>query len=602
MQTGTLGLRGHNELDELLRSHSEPAKTANNPPEVGMSGGKNTYTYDAHTYHTKVPPQAIAEIIDHYLHSKGLVLDPFAGSGMTGVAASVLGHDSILVDLSPAATFIANRFTAQVDPNAFEAGVEAVLSALDWLRKKLYTTVCRECGKETEIRYTVWSYKVLCTHCFHEFLLWDVCRSYGRTVREHKILTEFPCPACGAELKKSRLTRTVAEPVEVGYKCCGSRQQEVTRPLGDCDLQIIKELELTRPFAEGFYPTDPLPDGVNLRQPKKHGLDQLDKFYTPRNLTAMSHIWRAIHRVEALDVAAHLAYVFTSLYQRVTRLSEFRFWGGSGNTANFNVPFIFDEPNVFLTFERKARTIQDHLATTGRKYRGKVLTVVGTATSLGCLPDNSVDLVFTDPPFGANINYSEMNFLWEGWLDAHTDQTDEAIINHFQGKGLFEYQNLMTRSLKESFRVLRPGRWLILVFMNSSGAVWSALRNAVLDAGFVIKKVDSLDKQHATFKQFVSANTAGLDLVLHCLKPGTNDTPLSSRNVDTQDELTSFLNERQTQLPTNVFLHVDRAEEIDFRKLYGDWTAQCLARGTQVIDFAEFRRVALDLLNEPSQE
>jgi len=47
--------------------------------------------------------------------------------------------------------------------------------------------------------------------------------------------------------------------------------------------------------------------------------------------------------------------------QRVTRLSEFRFWGGSGNTANFNVPYIFNEAKRLRDLERKARTIQDHL-------------------------------------------------------------------------------------------------------------------------------------------------------------------------------------------------------------------------------------------------
>ena len=69
----------------------------------------------------------------------------------------------------------------------------------------------------------------------------------------------------------------------------------------------------------------------------------------------MSHLWRALHRVEDVQLAGFLAFAFTSLYKRVTKLSEFRFWGGSGNTANLNVPYIFNEANVFVTFERKAR-------------------------------------------------------------------------------------------------------------------------------------------------------------------------------------------------------------------------------------------------------
>jgi len=86
-----------------------------------------------------------------------------------------------------------------------------------------------------------------------------------------------------------------------------------------------------------------LPEGVNLNQPRKHGLLRIDQFYTERNLTALSHLWREIHKIEDAQLASIVAFVFTSLYQRVTKLSEFRFWGGSGNTAHFNVPFIFNE-------------------------------------------------------------------------------------------------------------------------------------------------------------------------------------------------------------------------------------------------------------------
>ena len=598
LQDGVMGGRDKEDLARVIRAHSSPAKTVRRPPAFGMSAGKNTYTYDAHTYHTKVPPQAIAELLNHYLRSPGLVFDPFAGSGMTGVAASVLGHDCILNELSPAAAFIANRFTTSVDPGLFEAAVHCVLSSLADLRRRLYTTNCRECGRAAELLYTVWSYRVVCNRCGHNFLLWDVCRRYGKTVREHKILKEFPCPACAKNLKKSLLARTVAQPVQVGYKCCGSKQQEVTHPVDSRDIRLIHELDLAPPVAEGFYPRTPLPNGVNLRQPAKHGLDCIDKFYTPRNLAAMSHLWKVIHRIESAEIAGHLAFVFTSLYQRVTRLSEFRFWGGSGNTAHFNVPFIFDEPNVFLAFERKARTIQDHLETTAAAFKGRVAAVVNSATSLEYVPSSCVDIVFTDPPFGANINYSEMNFLWESWLGSFTDPTNEAIINRVQGKGLFEYQNLTTQSLKECFRILRPGHWLLLVFMNSSGAVWSALRNAVLDAGFSIEKVDTLDKQHGTFKQFVSENTAGLDLVLHCLKPLAPAMAEVERAGRRVCEVISFLEEQRGSLPTSVYLHVDRREEVDFRKLYSDWVAQSLARGTKVMDFAEFRRTVSDWLRE----
>ena len=586
---------GRSALTQMLKRNPKTAVSADLPPLTGMSAGKNTYTYDAHTYHTKVPPQGIAELLAHYLPEGGLVLDPFAGSGMTGVAARVRGYDCILNELSPAACFIASRFVSSIAPATFESAVRTVLDELADLRKQLYTTKCRECSRETELLYVVWSYKVICGTCNGEFVLWDHCRSYGQRVREHKILKEFNCPTCKTLIKKSRLVRTSPVPVQVGYMCCGSRQQEIMHPPDSGDLELIECISMDPPLAEGFYPTTELPDGVNLRQPKGHGLTSVDKFYTPRNLAGLSHIWRAIHRIEDPEVAAHLGFVFTSLYQRVTRLSEFRFWGGSGNTARFNVPYIYNESNVFLSFARKARTIQDHLESTAQAYEGECIVVQGSATSLNSLPDNSVDLIFTDPPFGANINYSEMNILWESWLGRFTDTTDEAIMNKTQGKDVDSYEQLMSRSLQECYRVLRPGQWMLVVFMNSSQRVWSALKNAIDKSGFHIVKADVFDKQHGTFKHFVSENTPGADLVFHCLKPGYKQ---SIGRSETPVELPEFLASVDLRPLTTEFLHVSREAEFDYRRLYSEWLAKALVQGGQVVDFAEFREEVSRYLRE----
>lgn len=586
--------RGKTVLAEVLSDYVRPSPTITKPAAGTISAGKNTYTYDAHTYHTKVPPQGIAQIVKQYLPNGGLVLDPFSGSGMTGVATRTLGYDVVLNEISPAASFISDRFTQQIDPAAFSAGVRIICESIDDVRKQLYTTECRECNKETEILHTVWSYKVLCPHCNHSFVLWDHCRSYGKTVRDHKILSEFPCPCCRQSLKKSRLARTEAVPVMLGYRCCTRAQVE--HPLNQRDLDKVKAIDKSPPLALGFYPSLPLPDGVNLNQPKRHGLVSVDKLYTTRNLAAASQLWRAIHRIPDAQLAGYLAFAFTSLYQRITRMSEFRFWGGSGNTANYNVPYIFNEANVFKTFERKARSIQDHLETTARHYSGRSVVHTGSATNLSFLPDSSIDLIFTDPPFGANINYSEMNILWESWLGQYTDAKKEAIVNKVQGKDAIAYGRLMHESLAECYRVLRPGHWMLLVFMNSSQLIWQQLQKAIKDAGFSLDRMDIFDKQHGTFKQFVSENTAGADLILHCRKEV--DAAAKSPAVEaapTVDSIERFL-KNKPKIPRLAYLHVSRDEDVDYRMLYSEWLSQGLLNEGSICDFSTFRSISASYL------
>ena len=216
------------------------------------------------------------------------------------------------------------------------------------------------------------------------------------------------------------------------------------------------------------------------------------------------------------------------------------------------------------------------------------MTRIGSATRLDVLPDESVDLVFTDPPFGANINYSDMNFLWESWLGRTTDTTEEAIVNRMQGKGVDEYAKLLQSSLSEAYRVLRAGHWMLLVFMNSSAEVWAAIRAAVDAAGFTLVSADVFDKHHGTFKQFVSPNTTGADLVLHCLKPAG---PVATKADSTFESLDKFLASIDLTRYVQPFLHVARPSEMDFRRLYSEWISMSVANGSDAfLDFAEFRQ------------
>ncbi len=212
-----------------------------------IRAGKNTYVYDAHTYHTKVPPEGIAKLVEYYTKPGQTVLDPFCGSGMTGVAAGNLRRKALLSDLSPAATFIARHLNTPVCADAYLQTVRKVLEDAADLEAELYHTPCRNCGTLTPLLYTVWSYGVMCPKCDREFVLWDVARDEKPSVRESKILSEFPCPHCASPLKKRRMKRTHRYPVQVGYKCCGRGLKEQTAELCEHDLAVLERIE-----AEGI--------------------------------------------------------------------------------------------------------------------------------------------------------------------------------------------------------------------------------------------------------------------------------------------------------------------------------------------------------------
>jgi adenine-specific DNA methylase len=119
---------------------------------------------------------------------------------------------------------------------------------------------------------------------------------------------------------------------------------------------------------------------------------------------------------------------------------------------------------------RKLKTIAQAFETI-HGGSGKVEVVHGSSCDVA-LRSGSIDYVFTDPPFGANIPYAELSFINEAWLRTFTDRTDEAIVSPDQDKAIDEYQELLTRSFSEARRILKPSGKATMVFHSASAEVW----------------------------------------------------------------------------------------------------------------------------------
>jgi hypothetical protein len=445
---------------------------------------------------------------------------------------------------------------------------------------------------------------MLCSYCKKEFILWDVARDEKDTPKESKIKSEFECPHCNRHLIKKILRKTKIYPVAVGYKCCSRGPKEEVHPLNKLDLTKLEEVEQDGIPSTLFYPTNKFPDGINTRQPINAGITSVDQAYTTRALWAMAYLWDKANRIEDQNLRLKVLFTLTSLYKRVTVFSEFRFWGGSGNTANLNVPAIMNEQNVFKAFQRKARTIELYFQDESRglffQNLSDIKRDIRISTQSAChlhqIPDKSIDYVFTDPPFGGNINYSEMNFLWESWLQKHTDITEEAIVNRVHNKNENDYAELLTTAFSEVHRVLKDDAWFTVMFHNSSAKVWKSLQLAIAKAGFEIKGSQMFDKKHGTFKQFVAENAVGYDLVLHCRKSPVLIKPIR-RIIDKNKIKAYILSELSNGENYKVeYLHVNRASEFDYKKLYSKWLSEYIDKEVISIDFSQFKKIVDEVL------
>ena len=247
---------------------------------------------------------------------------------------------------------------------------------------------------------------------------------------------------------------------------------------------------------------------------------------------------------------------------------------------------MYQENNIFQSARRK---FKDFMV---RRNIGGSIISCGSTTNLP-VPDNSIDYIFTDPPFGSNLNYSELSFIWEAWLKVMTNQSSEAIVNRVQKKGLPEYQDLMTRCFCEYFRVLKPNRWITIEFHNSQNAVWNAIQEAVQRAGFIVADVRTLDKKQDSFKQIKATGAVKQDLVISAYKPKESFLREFVANAGSKENVWAFVRHHLSNLPV-VVKRGGEIEIIDERQSFLLWdrmVAYHIINGISIpMDATEFYR------------
>ena len=111
----------------------------------------------------------------------------------------------------------------------------------------------------------------------------------------------------------------------------------------------------------------------------------------------------------------------------------------------------------------------------------------GTATDLSFLKDESVDYIYTDPPYGNKIPYLDLSAMWHAWLDLDVTEEDyalEAIEGGKNNKTRQEYKELIAQSIKEMYRVLKYDRWLTFVFAHKNLEFWHTIVDTAENCGF----------------------------------------------------------------------------------------------------------------------
>jgi len=572
------------------RPYDPKEKYHREPFAADVSEGKNHPLYNAHAYHTKVPHRAIMRYILHYTQPDDLVLDAFCGTGMTGVAAHLCGNQEevqslgyriqedgtilneqgkpfsklgprrvILNDLSPVAGFIAANYITPLDIRAFEKEAKRILHTLAQEIGWMYETKHKDGTSKGRINFTVWSEVFTCPECGDEIIF---VKEAFDTIAE-KVRDKFDCPHCSASLTKNRLDlmfdtyfdnaigatlkRPKRVPVLINYTIGKTKYEKEP---DQQDLETLRRIEQMALPQE--VPTIKLPSMQMARVGRMQttATTHLHQFFLPRAAHFLGTIWRLASAQNDYRLRQMLLFYCEQAIWTASVLNRYRPSGYSQVnqylSGVFYVPSQHAELSPWYILEGKLTRLV-RAFTDLNAQRNAVVTTGDCASIAG--NEGVVDYIFTDPPFGENIYYSDLDILIESWHRVLTNSTPEAIVDRVKGKDLGDYQKLMLKCFEQYFRSLKPGRWMTVEFSNSQAAVWNALQTMLQEAGFVVANVSMLDKQQRSFQSVTSPIAVKQDLVISAYKPNGGLEGRFAKTAETETGVWDFIKTHLGNLP-----------------------------------------------------
>ena len=424
----------------------------------------HTPMYLMHKYWARKPHNVVSEYIKNYTKKGDIVLDPFCGSGPSPNEAIKLGRKGIGIDLDPMATFITRMTAIPVDIDSIKKTFEEIEKGRKSTINKLYKTNCKKCKNEAIVLATVWD-------------------------------------------------RDKSKPLELRYFCekCDGRNSK--KPEKN-DLNLLKKINKTSiPF---WYPDRKLNyNGTPFMKQEK--IDSIPNLFTRRNLLSLSLLFEQIDKIDNSRMKNMFKFAFTSMVHLASKLTPVRptrpyssFWA----MHSYWVPPIFMESNVWHLFDNaingpqgviRGKTDSNNQI---KEYKESkkfnelndgtniLITTYNALELTDIIPKESVDYVFTDPPYGGAVQYFELSTLWASWLKGPNNDKnfdlkfkDEITINPAQKKDFNYYHKMLKASFDQIYRVLKPGKWMTVTFHSTDIRIWNSIIKAVILAGFDLEKI-----------------------------------------------------------------------------------------------------------------
>jgi len=243
---------------------------------------------------------------------------------------------------------------------------------------------------------------------------------------------------------------------------------------------------------------------LNLKLPKGSDVQTVPELFSKEQLAELSLLKAIIKKEKDKNIRNTLFLMFSGLITKINltyHSSNSRGEGGGDASAmryyRYRIapnPVDIDIMTYFgLRYKKifEAKKEIEGLCLLLQKTVEQVINnaqiIKGSATDLSFIPKESVDYIYTDPPYGKKIPYLDLSTMWNAWLDLEVTEDDyakEAIEGGEHNKSKEDYNLLISKSIQEMYRVLKFDRWLSFVFAHKDPEFWHLIIDTCEKCGF----------------------------------------------------------------------------------------------------------------------
>lgn len=481
--------------------HSVPAK-GHTPP------------YRMHKYFARRPYNVFSNLVEHYTDPGDIVLDVFSGGGVTIFESLAKERRTVGVDINPLATYI-TKMQLFIDPdNLFDSASNKLITNVKKRISEAYHV--KFADDEGVVEWTEWAYVTKCPHCGNRIIL-----DQAHKLRNGIYLCSNKNCIGNEGVKRIDTVPDGSVPIRVKYLSSIDKTIKIRSTNDIIEQNDIENLINSDDLV--FVPNVKIPLDMDRQYEDKllaKGVKYYSDLFTNRNFLVNAVVYDEIIKLKHLynsQVIDALYFLFSSSLRytnNMTRVTDN--WEGGNPTSMdkhaYWMPNQYVETNVVNILEKRKKALCKGFDYAKRNLpvNKKIVNsfseltenqnsalVLNKSSSDLPIPSNSVDVIITDPPYGSNVQYTELSLLWNVWfknfknLDSHLNNKEEAVMNRrlpaeMGAKNAHDYEELLFNIYQEAFRVLKDSGYLVFTFNNKNINVWLAMLSAVARAGFYL--------------------------------------------------------------------------------------------------------------------